>query len=159
MVIKLHLNYRCIINGNWFPILVASIVYAHIKAPREATGDNWDGLGRTLEWSTASAIPPKYNFAITPDWNDYDTFVDMKEHGRHYLDNHNYKDIHMPNDTPVGFWMGIFFTIGGFFLIFETLVPAIICLAGIFGTMIWRSFQIDHGYHIHASEVAETENV
>lgn len=63
----------------------------------------------------------------------------------------------MPNDTPVGFWMGIFFTIGGFFLIFETLVPAIICLAGIFGTMIWRSFQIDHGYHIHASEVAETE--
>ena len=23
--------------------------------------------------------------------------------------------------------------------------------------MIWRSFQIDHGYHIHASEVAETE--
>ena len=55
--------------------------------------------------------------------------------------------------------MGIFFTIGGFFLIFETLVPAIICLAGIFGTMIWRSFQIDHGYHIHASEVAETENV
>ena len=83
MVIKLHLNYRCIINGNWFLFLVASIVYAHIKAPREATGDNWDGLGRTLEWSTASAIPPKYNFAITPDWNDYDTFVDMKEHGRH----------------------------------------------------------------------------
>ena len=82
-----------------FLFLVASIVYSHIKAPREATGDNWDGLGRTLEWSTASAIPPKYNFAITPDWNDYDTFVDMKEHGRHYLDNHNYKDIHMPNNT------------------------------------------------------------
>ena len=106
MVTKLHLNYRCSIDGNWILILVASIVYSHIKAPREATGDNWDGLGRTLEWSTASAIPPKYNFAITPDWNDYDTFVDMKEHGRHYLDNHNYKDIHMPNNTPVGFWMG-----------------------------------------------------
>ena len=74
-----------------FLFLVVSIVYSHIKAPREATGDNWDGLGRTLEWSTASAIPPKYNFAITPDWNDYDTFVDMKEHGRHYLDNHNIK--------------------------------------------------------------------
>lgn len=140
-----------------FLFLVASIVYSHIKAPREATGDNWDGLGRTLEWSTASAIPPKYNFAITPDWNDYDTFVDMKEHGRHYLDNHNYKDIHMPNNTPVGFWMGIFMTIGGFFLIFESIVPALICLAGIFITMIWRSFQIDHGYHIPASEVAETE--
>jgi hypothetical protein len=37
----------------------------------------------------------KYNFAITPDWNDYDTFVDMKEHGRHFLDNHNYKVVVM----------------------------------------------------------------
>ena len=140
-----------------FMFLVASIVYSFFKAPREATGDNWDGLGRTLEWSTASAMPPKYNFAITPDWNDYDTFVNMKEHGRHYLDNHNYSDIHMPNNTPVGFWMGIFFTIGGFFLVFETILPAVICLIGIFGTMIYRSFQVDHGYHIPASEVAETE--
>ncbi|HEH9322416.1 TPA: cytochrome aa3 quinol oxidase subunit I [Staphylococcus aureus] len=140
-----------------FLFLVVSIVYSHFKSPREATGDNWDGLGRTLEWTTASAIPPKYNFAITPDWNGYDTFVDMKEHGRHYLDNHNYKDIHMPNNTPVGFWIGIFMTIGGFFLIFETVIPALICLFGIFGTMIYRSFQIDHGYHIPAAEVAETE--
>ena len=67
-----------LLMGIGFLFLVASIVYSHIKAPREATGDNWDGLGRTLEWTTASAIPPKYNFAITPDWNDYDTFVDMK---------------------------------------------------------------------------------
>ncbi|MGQ3426666.1 hypothetical protein ACT6QD_10005, partial [Staphylococcus aureus] len=35
--------------------------------------------------------------------------------------------------------------------------PALICLFGIFGTMIYRSFQIDHGYHIPAAEVAETE--
>ncbi len=48
-----------------FMFLVASIVYSFFKAPREATGDNWDGLGRTLEWSTAAAMPPKYNFAIT----------------------------------------------------------------------------------------------
>ena len=123
MVIKRNLYYWCIINGVGFLFLVVSIVYSHIKAPREATGDNWDGLGRTLEWSTASAIPPKYNFAITPDWNDYDTFVDMKEHGRHYLDNHNYKDIHMPNNTHTGVIMGIFMLLGGFFLIFETVIP------------------------------------
>ncbi|MBD1773984.1 cytochrome ubiquinol oxidase subunit I, partial [Staphylococcus aureus] len=67
------------------------------------------------------------------------------------------KDIHMPNNTPVGFWIGIFMTIGGFFLIFETVIPALICLFGIFCTMIYRSFQIDHGYHIPAAEVAETE--
>ncbi|MBD1773986.1 cytochrome ubiquinol oxidase subunit I, partial [Staphylococcus aureus] len=67
------------------------------------------------------------------------------------------KDIHMPNNTPVGFWIGIFMTIGGFFLIFETVISALICLFGIFCTMIYRSFQIDHGYHIPAAEVAETE--
>ena len=140
-----------------FLFLVASIIYSHIKSPREATGDNWDGLGRTLEWSTASAIPPKYNFAITPDWNDYDTFVDMKEHGRHFLDNHNYKDIHMPNNTHTGVFMGIFMLVGGFFLIFESIIPFLICVAGIFGTMIYQSFVQDHGYHIPASEVAENE--
>ncbi|PPJ92196.1 cytochrome ubiquinol oxidase subunit I, partial [Staphylococcus aureus] len=72
-----------------FLFLVVSIVYSHFKSPREATGDNWDGLGRTLEWTTALRSPPKYNCAITPDWNDYDTFVHIKEHGRQYLDNHN----------------------------------------------------------------------
>ena len=81
----------------------------------------------------------------------------MKKQGRHYLDNHNYKDIHMPNNTPVGFFMGIFMTIGGFFLTFDTIIPAIICLIGVFGCMIYRSFQEDHGYYIPASEVAATE--
>ena len=47
----------------------------------------------------------------------------MKEHGRHYLDNHNYKDIHMPNNTHTGVIMGIFMLLGGFFLIFETVIP------------------------------------
>jgi cytochrome aa3-600 menaquinol oxidase subunit 1 len=41
----------------------------------------------------------------------------MKEHGRHFLDNHNYKDIHMPNNTHTGVFMGIFMLVGGFFLI------------------------------------------
>lgn len=140
-----------------FLIFVGNIVYSHLKAPREATGDNWGGLGRGLEWSTASAIPPHYNFAITPHWDDLDSFVEMKAQGRHYLDNHDYKDIHMPNNTHIGFWMGILFFIGGFFLVFETILPAILSLLGIFGLMIWRSFQQDHGYHIPASEVAENE--
>ena len=139
-----------------FLFLVVSIIY-HIKSPREATGDNWDGLGRTLEWSTF--IPPKYNFAITPDWNDYDTFVDMKEHGRHFLDNHNYKDIHMPNNTHTGVFIGIFMLVGGFFLIFQSIIPFLICVVGIFGTMIYQSFVQDHGYHIPASEVAKTKHV
>nr|MDK7245648.1 cytochrome ubiquinol oxidase subunit I [Staphylococcus lugdunensis] len=60
-------------------------------------------------------------------------------------------------NTHTGFWMCIFMTIGGFFLIFETIIPALICLVGVFGTMIYQSFVQDHGYHIPASEVAENE--
>src|SRR5699024_11709523 len=116
-------SVRALMMALGFMFLVASIVYSFFKAPREATGDNWDGLGRTLEWSTASAMPPEYNFAVIPDWNDYDTFVNMKEHGRHYLDNQNYTDIHMPNNPPVGFCLGTLFTIGGSSLLFETLLP------------------------------------
>ena len=41
VVIKRNLYYWCIINGVGFLFLVVSIVYSHIKAPREATGDNW----------------------------------------------------------------------------------------------------------------------
>ena len=61
--------------GFLFLLLVSYTVTSNLHVKQlEIT----DGLGRTLEWTTASAIPPKYNFAITPDWNDYDTFVDMK---------------------------------------------------------------------------------
>lgn len=48
-------------------LLIVSITYSHIKPPHEATGDSWDGLGRALEWSTASATLPRYDFVIAPD--------------------------------------------------------------------------------------------
>ena len=143
--------------GIGFLALIWNVVYSFGRAKREATGDNWDGLGRTLEWSTASAIPPHYNFAITPEWYDTETFVEMKQNGKHYLDNRNYEDIHMPNNTHVGFWMAVSFLFGGFFLVFETYIPAIIFLIGVIACMFWRSFQEDYGYHIHAEELEENE--
>nr|WP_241864541.1 cytochrome aa3 quinol oxidase subunit I [Staphylococcus massiliensis] len=156
-ILNLISTIGAIIMTIGFLFLVANIVWSHFKSPREATGDNWYGLGRTLEWSTASAKPPHYNFAVTPDWDDYDTFVDMKSKGRHFLDNKNYGEIHMPNNTHVGFWMSIFFTIAGFFLVFETILPAILGLIGVFATMIYRSFEDEHGYHIPEHEVRQTE--
>ena len=43
--------------------------------------------------------------------------------------------------------MGIFMLLGGFFLIFETVIPAAICLVGILGSLVYQSFVQDHGYH------------
>ena len=80
----------------------------------------------------------------------------MKEHGRHYLDNHNYKDIHMPNNTHTGVIMGIFMLLGGFFLIFETIIPAAICLVGILGSLFTK-FRTRSWLSYPASEVAENE--
>lgn len=143
--------------GIGFLALVWNVVYSFGKAKREATGDNWNGLGRTLEWATASAMPPHYNFAITPKWYDTETFVEMKQNGKHYLDDRDYKDIHMPNNTHVGFWMAVCFLFGGFFLVFETYIPAIIFGIGVLACMVWRSFEKDYGYHIHAEELEENE--
>ncbi|WP_431309863.1 hypothetical protein, partial [Staphylococcus aureus] len=42
--------------GIGFLALVWNVVYSFGKAKREANGDNWNGLGRTLEWATASAM-------------------------------------------------------------------------------------------------------
>ena len=83
----------------------------------------------------------------------------MKEHGRHFLDNHNYKDIHMPNNTHTGVFIGIFMLVGGFFLIFQSIIPFLICVVGIFGTMIYQSFVQDHGYHIPLLKLLKTKHV
>lgn len=123
-----------------FLFFVVSIVYSYFKFLCEVIGDNWDGFGCILEWIIVLVILFKYNFVIILDWNDYDIFVDMKEYGCYYLDNYNYKDIYMLNNIFVGFWIGIFMIIGGFFLIFEIVILVLICLFGIFGIMIYCSF-------------------
>ncbi|MBC1452467.1 cytochrome aa3 quinol oxidase subunit I [Listeria welshimeri] len=141
--------------GVAFLVLCYNIYYSHKHSKREVTGDPWDA--RTLEWATSSAVPPKYNFAVLPEWNDLDDFWNRKQKGDSYVNDKNYKPIHMPSNTMVGFVMSVFFFIAGFGLVFYWYWLGIIGLVGILGCMIYRSFQNNDGYHVEVDEIKETE--
>ncbi|MBC2278594.1 cytochrome aa3 quinol oxidase subunit I [Listeria welshimeri] len=141
--------------GVAFLVLCYNIYYSHKNSKREVTGDPWDA--RTLEWATSSAVPPKYNFAVLPEWNDLDDFWNRKQNGNPYVNDKNYKPIHMPSNTMVGFVMSVFFFIAGFGLVFYWYWLGIIGLIGILGCMVYRSFQNNDGYHVEVDEIKETE--
>lgn len=67
--------------GVAFLVLCYNIYYSYKNSKREVTGDPWDA--RTLEWATSSAVPPKYNFAVLPEWNDLDDFWNRKQKAIH----------------------------------------------------------------------------
>ena len=79
------------------------------KSNRDLTGDPWDG--RTLEWSISSP-PPFYNFAVTPTVEERDAWWEMKHKPK---EKPVYKDIHLPKNTSMGFWIGV----AGFFFAFS----------------------------------------
>lgn len=141
--------------GVAFLVLCYNIYYSYKNSKREVTGDPWDA--RTLEWATSSAVPPKYNFAVLPEWNDLDDFWNRKQKGDPYVNDKNYKPIHMPSNTMVGFVMSVFFFIAGFGLVFYWYWMGIIGLVGILGCMIYRSFQNNDGYHVEVDEIKATE--
>jgi cytochrome aa3-600 menaquinol oxidase subunit I len=136
-------------------MLVWNIYYSFKNAPRDISQDPWDARG--LEWATHTPIPV-YNFAITPDVTDAteEAFWDAKKNGVN-LFKEKLEDIHMPSNDGGPFVLAVFFFIGGFCLIFSMFIPAIICLFGILGCLVYRSFQIDDGYHIHVDEIEEIE--
>lgn len=141
--------------GIAFLVLCYNIYYSYKNSKREVTGDPWDA--RTLEWATSSAVPPKYNFAVLPEWNDLDDFWNRKQKGEPYVNDKNYKPIHMPSNTMVGFVMSVFFFIAGFGLVFYWYWLGIIGLIGILGCMVYRSFQNNDGYHVEVEEIKATE--
>lgn len=128
------------------------------KALHDATGDPWNG--RTLEWSIASPAP-FYNFAILPEVNGLDQFWANKE--QHLSEGHvhpkelHYEDIHMPKDTPAGFIIGIAAGIAGFAIVWHMVIPGLIGLLGIVGTVIIKSFNTDVDYYVDAETVRKTE--
>ncbi|MBB6450748.1 cytochrome aa3-600 menaquinol oxidase subunit 1 [Geomicrobium halophilum] len=142
--------------GFAFVILIYSVYYSYRYEKRETTGDPW-GVGRTLEWATASAVPPHYNFARLPEVESQDAFWEMKQKGVDPNDIDEYHEIHMPNNSGNPFIMSSFMFVAGFGLVFHWWTIAIIGTIGIFACMIQRSFSRDDGHHIPAEEVRETE--
>jgi cytochrome o ubiquinol oxidase subunit 1 len=120
---------------------------------RDKSGDPWGG--RTLEWSVASP-PPFYNFASIPAVTERDAFWSMKQHRS--TDNSAYQPIHMPKNTGVGVLIGVFSLLFGFAMVWYIWWLAIAGLAGIFGCILWRSFDHDVDYHVPVEQIEATES-
>ncbi|MDR7074451.1 cytochrome aa3 quinol oxidase subunit I [Fictibacillus barbaricus] len=144
--------------GVAFLVLVYNMYYSFRYATRETTGDAWNG--RTLEWSTPSAMPPFYNFAKIPVVDRLDHFWYAKQNNTvEKLETKDIKKIHMPSNSGVPFIMGSFFFIAGFGMVFGWFWMAILGILGVFGTMIHRSFAYDDGFYVSEKEIIETENI
>ncbi|MCY9547461.1 cytochrome aa3 quinol oxidase subunit I [Lysinibacillus xylanilyticus] len=136
-----------------FALIVYNIYYSWKHMPRNEKADVWDG--RSLEWATHSPVP-EYNFAVVPTVSRLDEFWFAKKEGRDITAG-KIEKIHMPNNTGTPFWMSGFFFLAAFFAVFNLWIPAIVSMLCVFGFMIHRSFEKDHGRYISVEEVTATE--
>ncbi len=160
-------------NPDWQPLLIVALLgfvvifagflcqclqlYVSIKQRnenRDTTGDPWNG--RNLEWSTRSP-PPFYNFALTPEIHSRDPFMAQKESHKKE-EKPPYKDIHMPKNSAVGVWIGIFSLFLGLAMVFYIWWLAAVCFVGILATIVIRLCQKETEYIVTAKEIEEIEN-
>ncbi len=122
---------------------------------------NWDHTGgdpwnaRTLEWSIPSP-PPIYNFAIIPTVNQIDPLWAIKR-GQAPQPEKNYEDIHLPINTPMGLYIGIFSVIFGFAMTWHIFWLAIVSFVAISACLIIRLSGKDEYEIITAAQVQEIE--
>ncbi len=157
----------------WNPLLIVAAVGAAILAGgalvqlaqlivsiknrgrnRDKTGDPWDG--RTLEWSISSP-PPHYNFAHIPRVYSRDAFWHMKYADTPIPPHSKYEDIHLPKNTPVGFYIAFYGFLFCFGLIWHITWLSIFGLLAAIVCFVIRSFDEHTEHVVTAEEVARTE--
>jgi cytochrome o ubiquinol oxidase subunit 1 len=117
--------------------------------------DPWDG--RTLEWSIPSP-PPFYNFAIEPVVQTRDDFWDQKYNRKAVQTSKpEYQDIHMPKNTSLGFFIGVFSGLFGFSMSWDMEIPSILTGGIALICVIIRTCNFNADYYVTAKEVSETE--
>jgi cytochrome o ubiquinol oxidase subunit 1 len=139
--------------GIGFHFLQIFISIKHRKRNRDITGDPWNG--RTLEWSIPSP-PPFYNFAIIPEVHERDDFW-VKKHTEASDEKPQYQDIHMPQNTPLGLYIGILSFIFGFAMIWYMFWLAAISFLGMVVCVIIRLSDDHTDYYVPAAEVEKIE--
>jgi cytochrome o ubiquinol oxidase subunit I len=139
--------------GVGFQILQLIVSIKERNANRDRTGDPWNG--RTLEWSTTSP-PPFYNFAFIPEVQGRDPFWAAK-HAKVSPPPRTYEDIHMPKNTCVGFYIGVFSFLFGFGLIWHMFWLAGLSTIGMIVFAIVHLYQKHPDYHFPAAEVEKME--
>lgn len=122
---------------------------------KDKTGDAW-GLGRTLEWATASPSP-EYNFAIIPPVYDRDAFWALK-HDTLPHKPAKYQDIKLPKNTPFGLYIGLAALVMGFALVWHIWWLAIITIITLISLVIIRSFDDNTEFTITAKELKRLES-
>jgi cytochrome o ubiquinol oxidase subunit 1 len=142
-----------VICGAGLQVLQLFVSIKQRNENRDTTGDPWNG--RNLEWSTKSP-PPFYNFAITPEVHSRDPFWVMK---RTKQPPPKYEEIHMPKNSGMGFFIGVFSFLFGFGLIWYMFWLAIASLIGMIVCVIAHLYQKHPGYHITAEELKKYEGV
>jgi cytochrome o ubiquinol oxidase subunit 1 len=140
--------------GIAFQVLQIAVSIKDRAKHLDLTGDPWGG--RTLEWSVSSP-PPFYNFAETPAVDGVDALVAMKERGDLYKPLAEYRDIHMPKNTPAGLIIAVFSGFFGFALIWHMWWLVILGAVGMFVTLLIRWFNEDIDYYVPAGEVERIE--
>ncbi len=118
-------------------------------------GDPWDG--RTLEWATP-APPPHWNFATIPSIAERDAFAREKAEGRPYVIPAQYRDIHLPPDTPAGMIVFLTTTAFGFAATWWIWWLAILAAVVLVGWVVVHSFRNHPEVVIPAVEVKRVNN-
>lgn len=126
----------------------------HRKNLKDPTaGDPWNG--RSLEWAIPSP-PPIYNFAIIPTVDQIDPLWAAKR-GEVTLFKTGYEDIHLPRNTPMGLYIGIFSLIFGFAMTWHIFWLAILSFLAILTCVIIRLSSKDVHDVIKAADVEAME--
>ncbi len=144
-----------ILAGVGLQILQVYVSYRQRDQLKDTTGDPWDG--HNLEWSTTSP-PPFYNFAIEPEVHSRDAFWEMKKNNQTRPKNVSYQEIHMPKNTPAGFYIGAISFIFGFALVWHMFWLAIVSAIGLIAVIIARLYEKNTDYHVKVDVIKKIEN-
>jgi cytochrome o ubiquinol oxidase subunit 1 len=123
------------------------------KENPDKTGDPWNG--RSLEWSIPSPAP-LYNFAIPPIVDQLDPLWAIKR-GQAPKNPRHYHDIHLPINTGVAPYIGLFGLFFGFAMTWYIWWLAIVSVVAIVACLIFRLSQKEKMQNITAEMVKETE--
>lgn len=126
-------------------------IYKRKENQDKTQGNPWNG--RTLEWATHSP-PPVYNFAVIPTVNQLDPLWAENPPPKK---KQTYEDIHLPGNTPAGFYIGALSMVLGFAMTWQIYWLSILSFAGILGTVIAHLCFEEKHIVITAEEVKEIE--
>ena len=93
---------------------------------------------------------------MTPTVESRDAWWEAKKSGKKLAE--GYEEIHMPKNTAVGFWVGLFSFICSFGLIWWEWWLAAIGAIGIIVSLIVRFYVKDVDYHLSKDEVKKLES-